>query len=333
MSLLETVDAKDGDWDQIKKDNASWWDNTFGDGSTDGPDCYASLASEMEYISPRGKRSSFQKTTVKGVKINTFDLKNVEDNNIFVLKAQTRSGGEGKSDRLKVRFLQMNFALIMRVQSELILLMPDLINNQAELMKLTTEKISEDQLLIVLKEETIETDSEGNLEREYNIPDNWPAGPVSVEVSYATDSAAETAASRGNDGMALAIFVEITAEILLGFFTGGTSLGRVVTKAIKYKEILEIVYAVALIATSETPPSINKYGCAFAGGSLPLTQVYAINYKSDIDLANYLSASQMSGLESLMAEEKEQSKNDMKLFGAVLTAIIMGTVLALNRRG
>ena len=52
----------------------------------------------------------------------------------------------------------------------------------------------------------------------------------------------------------------------------------------------------------------------------------------DIDLANYLSASQMSGLESLMAEEKEQSKNDLKLFGAVLTAIIMGTVLALNRR-
>jgi len=330
VSLLETVDAKDGDWDQIKKDNASWWDNTFGDGSTDGPDCYASLASEMEYISPRGKRSSFQKTTVKGVTINTFDLKTVEDNNIFVLKAQTRSGGEGRSDRLKVRFLQQNFALIMRVQSELILLMPDLLNNQAELSRLTTEKISVDQLLIVLKEETIETDSEGNLEREYNIPDNWPAGPISIEVSYATDSAAETAASRGNDGMALAIFVEITAEIILGFFTGGASL---VSKAIKLKEVVEIAYAVALIATSENPPSINKYGCAFAGGSLPLTQIYTINYKSDIDLANYLSASQMSGLESLMAEEKEQSKNDMKLFGAVLTAIIIGTVLALNRRG
>ncbi|GEM_PF-4350146 len=329
MSLLETVDAKDGDWDQIKEDNASWWDNTFGDGSTDGPDCYASLASEMEYISPRGKRSSFQKTTVKGVKINTFDLKTVEDNNIFVLKAQTRSGGEGKSDRLKVRFLQMNFALIMRVQSELILLMPDLINNQAELSRLTTEKISEDQLLIVLKEETIETDSEGNLEREYNIPDNWPAGPISIEVSYATDAAAETAAIRGNDGMVLAIVVEITAEILLAFFTGGASL---VTKAIKYKEWLEIAYVVAMVATSETSPTLNKYDCAFAGGSLPLTQVYTINYKSDIDLANYLSASQMSGLESLMAEEKEQSKNDLKLFGAVLTAIIMGTVLALNRR-
>ena len=41
----------------------------------------------------------------------------------------------------------------------------------------------------------------------------------------------------------------------------------------------------------------------------------------------------MSGLESLMAAEKAQSENDMKLFGAVLTAIIMGTVLALNRRG
>lgn len=330
MSLLETVDAKDGDWDQIKKDNASWWDNTFGDGSTDGPDCYASLASEMEYISPRGKRSAFQKTTVKGVTTNTFDLKTVEDNNIFVLKAQTRSGGEGRSDRLKVRFLQMNFALIMRVQSELILLMPDLLNNQAELSRLTIEKISEDQLLIVLKEETIETDSEGNLEREYNIPDNWPAGPISIEVSYATDAAAETAASRGNDGMALAIFVEITAEILIGLLTGGASL---VIKAIKFKEYAEIGYAILMMATSETPPTLNKYDCAFAGGSLPLTQIYTINYKSDIDLANYLSASQMSGLESLMAAEKAQSENDMKLFGAVLTAIIMGTVLALNRRG
>ncbi len=87
------------------------------------------------------------------------------------------------------------------------------------------------------------------------------------------------------------------------------------------------------MATSETPPTVNKYDCAFAGGSHPLTQVYTINYKSDIDLANYLSASQMSGLESLMAAEKAQSKNDMKLFGAVLTAIIMGTFLALNRRG
>lgn len=328
MSLLETVDAKDGDWDQIKKDNASWWDNTFGDGSTDGPDCYASLASEMEYISPRGKRSSFQKTTVKGATINTFDLKTVEDNNIFVLKAQTRSGGEGRSDRLKVRFLQMNLALIMRVQSELILLMPDLLNNQAELSRLTIEKISEDQLLIVLKEETIETDSEGNLEREYNIPDNWPAGPISVEVSYATDAAAETAASRGNDGMVLALAVEITAEILIVFFTGGAAAPYILTK-----DVAEIGYVIYQIATTATPPTLNKYDCAFAGGSLPLTQIYNINYKSDIDLANYLSASQMSGLESLMAAEKAQSKNDMKLFGAVLTAIIMGTILALNRRG
>ncbi len=328
MSLLETVDAKDGDWDQIKEDNASWWDNTFGDGSSDGPDCYASLSSEMEYISPRGKRSSFKKTTVKGVKTNIFDLKTVGDNNIFVLKAQTRSDGEGRSDRLKVRFLQMNLGLIMRVQSELILLMPDLLNNQAELMKLTTEKISEDQLLIVLKEETIETDSEGNLEREYNIPDNWPAGPISVEVSYATDAAAETAASRGNDGMVLALAVEITAEILIIFFTGGAAAPYILTK-----DVAEIGYVIYMIATAATPPTLNKYDCAFAGGSLPLTQIYNINYKSDIDLANYLSPSQMSGLESLMAAEKAQSKNDMKLFGAVLSALIMGTILALNRRG
>jgi hypothetical protein len=325
---MQTVDAKDGDWDQIKKDNASWWDNTFGDGSTDGPDCYASLSSEMEYISPRGKRSSFQKTTVKGLEMNYFDLKTVQDNNIFVLKAQTRSGGEGKSDRLKVRFLQYNLALVLRVQSELILLMPELLNNQAELSRLTAEKISESQLLIVLKEETIETDSEGNLEREYNIPDNWPVGPISVEVTYETDAASETAATRGNDGMVLAIAAEITAEILIVFFTGGAAAPYILAK-----DVAEIGYVIYQIATTATPPTVNKYGCAFAGASLPLTQIYNINYKSDIELADYLSASQMSGLESLMAAEKEQSKNDMKLFGAVLSAIIMGTVLALNRRG
>ncbi len=131
----------------------------------------------MEYISPRGKRSSFQRTTAKGVTMNTFDLKTVEDNNIFVLKAQTRSGGEGKSDRLKVRFLQMNLALIMRVQSELILLMPDLLKIRLNCHDSPQKKSLKTKLLIVLKEETIETDSEV-LEREYNIPDNWPAGPI-----------------------------------------------------------------------------------------------------------------------------------------------------------
>ncbi len=324
---LITTSSKDDNWTQILEESEDM----------ESPDCYTALTTSMEHISARGVRKKFKVSTVKGVQMGTYNLGSPTENNVFHLKATTMSGDnrdtkrtnpEGMSDRLLVRFVQPNLGLLLRTQTELMLTMPDLENNPAELQRLMAERINPDQIYSTLLEETVETDAEGNFEKDYIIPDNWPAGPISVEIIYATDWELEKAATQGSDDFAmwLGIAIEIWVEVLLVVLSGGT-----LAKYILAKDIAEISYAVYCIVNATYRGVENKYGCAFPV-NYSLAHIYTINYKSDIDLAEYLSPTQMSGLDALMEEERQQSAANLKIFGAVISAIIIGGLWASMRR-
>ncbi len=327
MKTLITTNSKDDNWNQILEESEDM----------ESPDCYTALTTSMEHISARGVRKKFKVSTVKGVQVGTYDLGSPAENNTFHLKATTKSGDNratgrtdptGESDRLLIRFVQPNVGLLIRTQAELMLTMPDLENNPAELQRLMMERISPDLLYTTLLEETVETDADGNFEKDYIIPDNWPVGPISIEVIYATDWATEKAATQGSDDFAmwLAIAIEIWVEILLVIFSGG-----LLAKPILVKDMAEIGYVVYQMVYATYRGVENKYGCAFPV-NFTLAHIYTINYKSDIDLAEYLSPTQMSGLDALMEEERQQSAANLKIFGAVISAIIIGGLWASMRR-
>jgi hypothetical protein len=324
---LITTSAKDDTWSKILEESEDM----------ESPDCYTALTTSMEHISARGVRKKFKVSTVDGVQVGTYNLGSPNENNVFHLQATTMSGDnrdtkrtnpEGMSDRLLVRFVQPNLGLMIRTQTELMLTMPELKNNPAELKKLMMERINPDLLYTTLLEETVETDADGNFEKDYIIPDDWPAAPISIEIIYATDWASEKAATRGSDDFAtyFGIVLEIWIEIIAVVLSGGT-----LAIPILVKDVAEISYVVYQMVIAKYRGVENKYGCAFPV-NYTLAHIYTINYKSDIDLAQYLSATQMSGLDALMEEERQQSAAALKIFGAVVSAILIGGLWASMRR-
>ena len=331
MLLLLMPQESDSMWDYDLRASVSGDDGNF--------NCATGLRTRLEFIDSKGRAKGFTKEG-DGFYYN---LKNAEEHNIFRLTAETLSGSTDDSniiprqDRLRVMFLGYNSPYAASVTTQVLQQNPDLIKDGPALKKAIAENTDDSRLWAILQSETLYTDESGSITKDFDLPSDWPPGPVMIFVDYGYDFESEKATANLGSQDEVIAWGLLMAEIVLGII-------------FPIKILTEIgIYAAAFAASYLLSPSVrnwthnlfrplggqNQYGCYFPDADQdPLRGFYVLEYKSAVDdLSELISTQQSDFLSQLIEAEEQQSQNETIVLMSIIGAIALGIVVAAARRG
>jgi len=317
------------------------WDFDLKASVSGSENCPTGLRTRLEFIDNKGRAKGFTKEG-DGFYYN---LKRAEEHNIFRLTAETLSGSEQnedtnltpRQDRIRVMFLGYNSAYAASVTAQVLQQNPDLIKDGKALEQAIADNTDQERLWAILQAETLTTDQSGSITRDFDIPADWPPGPVYVFVDYGYDFASEKATAALGSEAEVINWSILMAEIILGFI-------------FPVKFLVEIgVYAAAFVASYLLSPDVrnwthnlmrplggkNQYGCHFPDlDQEPLRGLYLLNYKSEVEeLSELMSTQQADFINQLIESEEQQVQNETIVLMSIVGAIALGIVVAAMRRG
>lgn len=314
------------------------WDFDLKASVSGSANCPTGLRTRLEFIDTKGRAKGFTKEG-DGFYYN---LKRAEEHNLFRLTVETLSGLDEdtsltpRQDRIRVMFLGYNSAYAASVAAQVLQQNPDLIKDSKALQQAIADNTDQDRLWAILQAETLTTDQSGSITRDFDLPADWPPGPVYVFVDYGYDFESEKATATMGSEAEVTAWGLFMAEIIIGII-------------FPIKLLTELgIYAATFMAAYLLSPDVrnwthnlrrplggkNQYGCYFPDlDQEPLRGLYLLNYKSEInDLSELMSTQQADFLNQLIAEEETQVQNETVVLMSIVGAIALGIVMAAMRR-
>lgn len=306
-------------------------DYTLNPAKAEGGTCRTGLETEMVFVKATGSTAAFRK---QGESFY-YNLPSPRTNNLFRLTVTTRSATsenpdayQGRSDRVSIKFLQLNRSLVAQTLTEILAASDNpeaLLADQDALQEKLLEQISPDQLMMVVRSDTVTTDESGQATRDYDIPDNWMPSPVYVVVDYAYNFESEWQTQRLGQESEFLSASQLAIEICLAPIIPGVLADVALMAVLDGPELWSLAKSIAGVPMGGVP---NQYGCDFPV-TTSLTAQYLIDYKSGTEtLSELMSSSQADYLSSLLAEEEASARRGNILIATILGAGIIGLVLA-----
>ena len=311
--------------------------------------CRTGLAAKLVHIDDKGKSKNVVVTGDYG----EYDLTAPEGNNKFRIFVKTISGtdegdepwiagawdsdalgtqenviGEfrGRSDRVTVNIRQLNIPYFAALEAKVLSDSENperLLRNPELLYQKTRELIDPNMVMALRRSKTWVTDGNGDGTWDFNIPDDWPPGPIFITVEYGYDAASEK--STGELGMEMleraAILVTIGLEIALAILCW--PCGVVYFLAVDAWEIAQLFAQVPIGGQ-------NKYGCTFSPQT-PCMAAYQIDYKgSEAKIYEDMDAGAEQFMAQLVKDEEVRKQNMLLSLGVVggATLLVAGFWLA-----
>ena len=313
--------------------------------------CRTGLAAKLVRIDDKGKSHSF---TVIGDS-GEYDLTAPEGNNKFRVFVKTISGtdegdepwlagvwdsdalcsaqdftdmvcqenfiGEfrGRSDRVRVSIRQLNIPYFASLEARVLSESDNpqrLLRNPELLYEKTRELIDPNMIMALRRSNTWVTDGNGDGTWDFNIPDDWPPGPIFITVEYGYDAGSEI--STGEIGMAslemAAILVTIGLEIALAVLCPLCGLA--------YLAVVD-VWEIAQLFAQVPIGGKNKYGCSFSPQT-PCIAAYQINYKgAEEKIYEDMGAGAQQFMAQLIKDEEIRKQNMLMSLGVVGGSILL----------
>jgi hypothetical protein len=201
-----------------------------------------------------------------------------------------------------------------------------LLRNPELLYQKTRDLIDPNMVLALRRSNTWVTDANGDGTWDFNIPDDWPPGPIFISVEYGYDAASEK--STGELGMEMleraAILVTIGMEIALAVLCWPCGVAYFM-----FVDVWEIAQLFAQVPLGGQ----NKYGCTFppVSHATPLLAAYQINYKgSEEKIYEDMDAGAQQFMAQLVKDEEVRKQNMLMSLGVVggATLLVAGFWLA-----
>jgi len=332
--------APDGTW----MDETGKWVGTFGYDVEDSW-CRTGLATKLVHINDKGKATN---VTLKGDR-GEYDLTAPQGNNKFRMFVQTLSGSDegdnpwfagawdsdalgtqenvigefrGRSDRVTVNIRQLNIPYFAALEAKVLSESENpqrLLRNPELLYQKTKELIDPNMVLALRRSNTWVTDQDGKGTWDFNIPDDWPPGPIFITVEYGYDADMEKSTGELNMEVlnTAAIFVQIGLEIAFYFLCPPCGLLRAAYfLLVDLPEIMQMFANVPLGVK-------NKYGCSFSPET-PCMAAYQIEYKgSEQKVYEDMDAGAQDFMAQLVKDEEVRKNNMMMSLGVVGAAIVL----------
>jgi len=180
----------------------------------------------------------------------------------------------------------------------------------------TMDLIDPNMVMALRRSNTWVTDQNGNGTWDFNIPDDWPPGPIFITVEYGYDAASEKSTGELNMDVleGYALIVQIGLEIALAILC--PPCGLVYFVAVDIWEIMQMFAQVPIGAK-------NKYGCSFSPET-PCMAAYQINYKgSEQKIYEDMDTGAQDFMNQLVKDEEVRKQNMLKSLGVVGAAIVL----------
>lgn len=296
-------------------------------------ECRTGLETTMEFITSSGAAKSFSKKNKGGQNFGYYDLPSPKSSNLFRLTVKTKSGTaeggstEGRSDRVRVQFMQPNSALVAQKTVEILQASDnpeELLADEAALQEKLLEVISPEQMFLLVRAETFNTGPDGTAVKDFDIPNNWLPAPIFVFVTYAYDFESEWKTQQLGSEEEILDAAQLAIELLLIPIIPGFWADIGLMLILDGPELWELLKGIAGVPMGGE----NRHGCEFPYDSY-LQTTYVIDYKSNLEnLEGLMSTSQSDYLEALLAEDEAAARRGQLLIGTIIGAGILGILAA-----